>query len=474
MSIKPTAEQQHAIELARHGNLTMRALAGTGKTTSLKMIASDKAKQAGLYVSFSKAIVEDAKSDFPQSVTCATSHSLAYRAVGHKYRNRLNGERQLYREVSNILGIYGDLTAEIEGTDVVLSTGEQVHAIKGAVDRFCTSGDESIQPYHIPVPDLLQPWRKQYREAFAPVLMPKIKLYWEDICSKSGKIKFSHNNYLKIWQLQKPKLNCDYLMYDEAQDANGVTLAIVLDQDCQKIFVGDANQQIYSWNGSVNAMDKIGSDQECWLTESWRFGQGIADVANQMLANLGCKEKLIGRGPESRVASLEGEVDTILFRTNGACVSAMFAAHEARMSFHLVGGVDGIRTFVSAAGRMITNQRPNHPDLNCFETWGDVINFASSPEADSDTVRLVRLINKNGVSRILEILNSAEPSAYSADLTISTAHKSKGLQWPRVAIGGDFSDTPTEEEKRLLYVASTRAQRELDHTAVHSLFASRS
>ena len=61
----------------------------------------------------------------------------------------------------------------------------------------------------------------------------------------------------------------------------------------------------------------------------------------------------------------------------------------------------------------------------------------------------------------------------SPDVTISTAHKAKGLEWDNVRIGDDFrgpqidKDTgektmPAPEELRLAYVAVTRAQKDLD------------
>lgn len=59
------------------------------------------------------------------------------------------------------------------------------------------------------------------------------------------------------------------------------------------------------------------------------------------------------------------------------------------------------------------------------------------------------------------------------DVTISTAHKSKGLEWDRVRISDDFSKPeidentgeevfPSDEELMLSYVAVTRAKKELD------------
>lgn len=61
-----------------------------------------------------------------------------------------------------------------------------------------------------------------------------------------------------------------------------------------------------------------------------------------------------------------------------------------------------------------------------------------------------------------------------AQVTVSTAHKAKGREWPRVLIADDFArsddeqDTPRppdpvdDAEARLAYVAVTRTRRRLD------------
>lgn len=67
------------------------------------------------------------------------------------------------------------------------------------------------------------------------------------------------------------------------------------------------------------------------------------------------------------------------------------------------------------------------------------------------------------------------------DVTVSTAHKSKGLEWDKVRIGADFRgpevnpDTgdeimPDPEELRLAYVAVTRAAKELDPGSLGYVF----
>lgn len=72
-------------------------------------------------------------------------------------------------------------------------------------------------------------------------------------------------------------------------------------------------------------------------------------------------------------------------------------------------------------------------------------------------------------------------SGEAVDVTISTAHKSKGLEWNKVKIGDDFKgpklneetgevDMPSDEELRLGYVAVTRAKGEIDPGSLGYVF----
>ena len=86
----PTGEQQAIIDACqRGGNLVIEAGAGTGKTSTLRLVAATQPRRRGLYVAYNKATATDAKRSFPASVTCATAHSLAFRTVGRRFAHRL-------------------------------------------------------------------------------------------------------------------------------------------------------------------------------------------------------------------------------------------------------------------------------------------------------------------------------------------------------------------------------------------------
>jgi len=74
-------------------------------------------------------------------------------------------------------------------------------------------------------------------------------------------------------------------------------------------------------------------------------------------------------------------------------------------------------------------------------------------------------------ARELDERKRSQHEPVQAAVTLSTVHAAKGLEWPVVFVAGlsegylpiSYAQTPAEiaEEKRLLYVALTRAGREL-------------
>ena len=186
---------------------------------------------------------------------CSTAHALAYGTAGRQFRHRLNGPRVPARDVARILGITGP--TKIGDTELApLAPVQVARLVSEMVSRFCRSADAEVSPWHAPrKPGLDDPGT--YRELGA-LLAPLARKAWSDIASQDGQLKFEHDHYLKIWQLSGPVLTADYLLLDEAQDANPVVLDVVTRQkSAQLVAVGDRSQAIYSWRGAVDAMDRF-------------------------------------------------------------------------------------------------------------------------------------------------------------------------------------------------------------------------
>jgi superfamily I DNA/RNA helicase len=118
------------------------------------------------------------------------------------------------------------------------------------------------------------------------VVLKNAIILWEGRIDLNSIVLSTHDTYLKLWQLSKPQLPYKVIYLDECQDSTMCVFDIIKIQKTAKIIlVGDARQMIYSWRGSVNVMDKIEGSVQCKLTKSFRFGQKIADIANNILQN---------------------------------------------------------------------------------------------------------------------------------------------------------------------------------------------
>jgi hypothetical protein len=352
--------------------------------------------------------------------------------------------------------------------------------IQAALVRFCQSGDPEPAERHFPYIDGIDPlvedksnlsgFRRGWdnNNLVRAELMPALADAWADVSSPTGRLKFTHDHYLKVWQLGDPRLPGEFVLVDEAQDFNGVMLAVAAAQDgAQVITVGDSQQQIYEWRGSLNAMDAF-DGTTVFLSQSFRFGHQIAQVANKILTRLDSPLQL--RGTDT-IPSVLGPVErprAFLCRTNAKALDIVLDMQRQGVDVHLVGGGREILAFARAAGRLMAGDKTYHPDLSAFETWREVQAYVDDDPSGSDLKMMVKLIDKYGVD-VIETALSDMPAEDRAEVIVSTAHKAKGREWSTVALTSDFDDRlrddPTPPELRLLYVACTRAQHRLDLTA---------
>ncbi|XTZ18162.1 UvrD-helicase domain-containing protein [Micromonospora echinospora] len=464
MSHTPTDEQAAIVEAARTGDdLTIEAGAGTGKTSTLKMLARDAGRKRGAYLAYNKSIATDAAKEFPSSVTCKTAHSFAYGAVGRQYAHRLNGPRVPARQAAIILG----LNEPVKLGETMLAPQQLARLVGETVQRFCYSDDREVQWMHVPLVNGLD---KAGQRELAKYLIPIAQKAWDtDLTQLDGRLRFTHDMYLKMWILTDPVIHADYVLLDEAQDSNPAVAGLVSRQPAQRILVGDRAQAIYGWRGATDAMASF-DGLRFQLSRSFRFGPAVAAEANKWLSLLDTPLRLTGyeRIP-SRVEPVD-EPDAVLCRSNGGAVLRVMDAIGQGRRVALVGGGTDIRRMAEAAQKLQAGLPTDHPELFAFQTWAEVQEYVEHDASGSDLRVFVRLIDKHGTREVIRVCD-ALVDEHHADVIVSTAHKAKGREWQSVKIADDFpeprqqedgSHRIAEDEAMLAYVAVTRAQRQLD------------
>ncbi len=483
MGYPPTDEQQKAIDIAATGeSCVIQALAGSGKTSTLRMIAELTPANRFQFVAFNKAIVNDVAGSFPSNVAAKTAHALAFAAVGKRYADRLQGGRMKSIEIARRLRIV-PFECQVHGQRKVLQAGFLGGLVKRSVTLFCQTDDPEPTTIHVPfVPGLDEPTvvqtdngpkeinrRGPNHVALTRHLERAIADYWRDVCDPNGVLPFEHGHYLKMFELNDPVIGADTILFDEGQDASPVMLSIVGQQDAQLILVGDSYQSIYGWTGAVDALERADpTAPRTWLTRSFRFGPEIAETANEVLRSLDAPVTVEGAGPAGRVGPID-KPDVMLFRTNAKAVATALQEIRDGTRVALVGGADEVVNFARSADALKSGQRAWHADLACFDNWGEVQDYVEHDPNGSELKLLVQLCDEFGADVIVAELQRCTEER-RADLVLSTAHKSKGREWGSVALADDYPDPEnrdvSDEDKRLLYVAATRAKQALDVESV--------
>ena len=447
-------QEQQAIISCQADLITVNAFAGTGKTSTLEAFALAKPEKRMLYVAFNKAIQTEAERRVPGNVECRTTHSLAMRAVGKHYRHKLVEKLRLPAIIS-ALNLPPDYqVAEAIHKTLIRFLASDKQAAAEAVDPHANSA-----------------W----------LLAEYTNHLWAMMCDKNDdRIGMLHDGYLKLYQLSRPHLSYDYILFDEAQDANPATTDILVNQACAKVFVGDRHQQIYQFRGAINAMNRLKGEQ-FYLTNSFRFGQRIADAGNRVLAAKNEPRQIKGlRGPGHIGEVNRKERYAIICRTNATVFEEAVSVHKYK-KIHFMGGIAGYRFDRLEDGYHLQTGRldlikDNY--IRSFGTFAELSRCVAETE-DPELRNLQRTVSEYGrqipaLTRVIR--EKAVDSSTEADIIITTAHKAKGAEFTQVKLAEDFIDLADydnmvesgkykrqelEAELNLLYVAVTRAVKTL-------------
>lgn len=470
-----TGEQEAIVAAASEQDnpTVVKALAGTGKTSTCVEIARSMPRRRMTYLAFNKSVALEAEKRFPDWVRVGTAHSFAYQAVGKEYGHRLpgNGSRRVSAQ---------QMARQLKVKPAMLDTGTLnpvlvTRAAQATVNAFMKTAEDRITGLHIPsrVIGLHSPFE------VANHVLPVAERIWEDLQRVDGKFYFTHDVYLKLWQMRGATLPGDMVIFDEAQDADPVTAAVVAAQWGKKVYVGDENQAIYGWRGAVDALSRVEKATVLPLTKSFRFGPAIAEFANGWLEQLGSSLRVVGHDPiKSEVRPLtDGEIpDAILCRGNGTALGWVMAYQSRGIRVAMAPGDRSagkdISSFAWAAKELMDGEGTSHPDLVGFQTWEELVKFVEEEEQTDDLKRLVGIITRCGVSKVIDAVKNLV-TADRAQITVSTAHKAKGLEWGIVRVADDFAPKETDDdtlpdptaqaEARMLnYVTVTRAKNLLD------------
>ncbi|MDA8152940.1 MAG: UvrD-helicase domain-containing protein [Acidithiobacillus sp.] len=520
--MQPNTEQM-AILWAIHERcqyIAVNALAGTGKSTTVHFAVNGGPLQGKSvqYLVFNKKNADEAREKLPGFVKVNTAHSLAWNGAhpaGGLIRN-IYAERRVDRLYGTLKNWHDPRFLDFLRSmkDVRLTKAQSIFLVQDMLTSFCQSADERIALHHLDEHLKTQIAMKLERtgnERFLDVTLRSARDMAEDLFQKmlnpGGDAPVTHDAYLKIWSMGRPVIPADHILFDEAQDASMPMMEGVLNQShAQLVFIGDTHQSIYGWRGAVDAMQELKrrypETRVLPLQSSYRFGQGVADAGNVFLTALYEKERtpvefrafLRGLGNyDSRVemggpscgerscggqTPIKGRSPTAyLFRGNAALVTAALRGMDRGDKVYMAGDQSAeIADFLDACCKLYRREFTPHPDLRFFDDFQELQKFTETREGQGLAFLVGMVTNRHGnLQREISLLRSASFQT-GADYTLSTMHRSKGLEFSHVALDEGaqkpfeidektgkrpvFSEVPSEVW-RLLYVASTRAHETL-------------
>lgn len=432
-----TEEQQAVIETSKRmqpqETLKIEACAGSGKTSALIEIAKSNPDKRFLYLAFNKAIVEEAKKRFPPNVRIFTTHGLAWKWYAYTYGTK---------DLVNIKGGYNVFDLK------ELFPDASYHELSSLISKFCNFCYSAETVSH----------DQGVRKIFEAV--------------KSGKLSMTHDFYLKLYQIEYTNRfkNYEYVLLDEAQDTNPVTMALFTDNNCRRILVGDSHQSIYGFRGAFNALERAVADTTLHLSYSFRSVQSVLDRANYFLQRFSLyKENFV---PMKSKVGLTGEIHSHceIYRTNAGIITRISKLDEKDIRyFRLIRSASAIfgcaLSLLAFKNKRFDKITHEFSWLKKFSSWAELSNYADDCD-DAEISANLKLVD-NFDNRLFDIYKKACQIADNLQAThvITTAHTAKGLEWDDVQIGDDFVDLAEVHDKIVLRKRKRKGKKSHSMTA---------
>lgn len=465
------------------GNIKINAVAGSGKTTTIIEYAKARPKSSKiLYLAFNKSVKVEAAKKFIEkgidNVKVETAHSLAYKHIVYKNDYKVRPQGYKTQEITELLGLEGN--GEKHAEYIV------ANHINKFISYFCNSEKTKVQDLNY-LEIVSDTKAKEFVSSFYDYIEKQTRMLLSKM--DKGKIEITHDFYLKKFQLSNPKLNYDYILFDEGQDASAAMLDVFFKQKATKVIVGDTHQQIYGWRFAINSLEK--ADFKTFnLSTSFRFSQDIANLAMgvlkwKKLIELEAPFEITGKGIGEKI-----KTKTVIARTNlGLLLKAIEYVTEKKnlKNIYFEGNISSY-TYANEGASLydVLSLYNNKHRLIKDKLIKEMKNIEELEEyidktEDVQLGMMVEIVKEYG-NKIPSIIKAIKEKHIdnddkeNAEMIFSTVHRCKGMEYDTIQIVNDFvSEEKLEkrvtdikrddlnfgklnEEINLLYVAITRTK----------------
>lgn len=489
-----SAEQQAIFTWFESGNgaLVVRARAGTGKTTTIKVAFTRAHEESMLYAVFNKKNqIEAQNAILDPRVEIKTLHALGFMFIqqvwpGSKPTDEVENDR-----VTQIVGEQSPREVKTQVKKLV-GFAKNTFACVPTLENMLDLAEER----DIECPQ----FESEKSGGFTRRVLSVLALKVMDLSTQrdpQGRVSFNDMVWLPV-TLGWTRAWYDLVVVDEAQDMNLPQLLMAkaaVKTGGRICVVGDDRQAIYHFRGAASdGMDMMKTSLnacELGLTITYRCPKQVVQLAAALVPDY----RAADTAPEGVVEGMDVNTitaqikvgDAILSRANAPlmslCLSLLRKGTPARIEGRDVG-----KALADIAVKLNARSVPQF--MHKVEVWRDqqITRFQTSKNFEEKSAQIndqadTLVAVAEGASSVTEVENRLASLFQDTNrdskpaVVLSTTHKAKGLEWPKVYLMRDTfmarrpaSAPPlsaaaaaarAKEEANIYYVALTRAKAHL-------------
>lgn len=498
MKHSPTAEQSAILAAVRSSetSLMISAMAGCAKTTTLEMLARELPLRPTLALAFNKKIATELAARLPKHFSTMTLNGLGHRAWARTLNIRLSlDSSKLFNIIKEVFKAEGADRDHWSTVSALVRGARQVGLVPQSIQKMPV-GAKGLVPDH---PDT---WEAIADAAYidAPaeaIALARAVLHSMIIKSFAGTIDFDDQIYMPtIFNGIFPSFSIT--LVDEAQDLSPLNHRMIgfSNPNGRLIVCGDPHQAIYAFRGAdSNSMENLRGLRPAWidLPLSLTFRCPSSIVTRQQSHAPGFTAAKGNPPGTVRVNTglwgVEGMATpmAILCRNNAPLISAALRFIRSGTGVTYLGNDIG-KALIAISKKILPLD--NLPAEECeariraWETQEVALARANGKESRVAILRdqaaclmavlsgsTQRPLTSGAMRETLSTMFARE----NVNITLSTIHRAKGLEWPTVVhlepqlvpskwAKREFADgnpASMQQELNLRYVAETRTQHTL-------------
>jgi hypothetical protein len=409
--------------------VAVKAVAGSGKTTTILDLTKKYSNKRILYLAFNKSLVTDIESKLNgrgiRNLEVRTFDSLLYKTFVD-----VKGYQPTLTEVKPQM--MTNISPWFQGKSFKMKSFYSKNFAK-----FCASTTYTcIKKYCLevlkkPQPILEQMWEKTLKG---------------ELISFETIRKFC---LMEKWFQRSIDCSYDIIMIDEVQDFDMAMLRMLLDDTTlPKLFVGDPRQAIYEWRGCINAFDYMPKNAlTVEFYSTFRIGEPACDQICAQFKDCWMVSKSKNRTTFGTI--VEGDRYVYLFRSWRRLLEV---ARNMRGMW--------IYSFEMKIGQM----RKLHEKLQYSNSDTDLDN-----EFEDDLPKFLRSITRDELEALIQDIEANMVAEKDSLYKFYTVHSYKGMENSIVRIADDVDG---KESPNINYVALTRGMTKIcvDMATVSSVF----